>query len=340
MTTPAQDAAQLQGDLGARSNRIQRRAGELRRVLIVVLLLNLGVAVAKIAYGLWSGSVAMSADGTQSLLDGFSNVIGMVSIAVAARPPDEEHHYGHGRYETLGSLVIAFLMAYSVIEIVTTAVRGLAEGSAPRVNTGSFAVLAVTMTVNLCVFAYERTRGQALDSDFLIADAKHTLSDVFVSFGVVLGLVAVTIGIERADALISLLIAGIIGWTAWTILRDASLVLTDATRTDPRALMEAILQTDGVETAHKLRVRAMGGQMLVEVDITVDPALRVDQAHEVATQVERSVKLAAGQTAQAIVHVEPAVAPHTRPDRLFGDVRVQRPATGIPERDSTRTDTD
>lgn len=304
------------------------RTREIRRVLLIVLGLNVVVAIAKLGYGLWTGSVAMSADGAQSLLDGMSNVIGLVSIAVAARPPDEEHHYGHDRYETLASLVIAMMMAVSVIEIVQGAVGRLIAGNAPRVDSGSFAVLAGTISINLAVTIWEGRKGRELTSDFLVADAKHTLSDVAVSLGVVVGLLGVRAGFGRADALVSLAIASIIVWTAWTILRDASLVLTDATNTNPRVLMEAILDTRGVKTAHKLRARSMGGRMLVEVDITVDPLLRVDQAHDVATNVEKSVQSVAGRYAQAIVHVEPAVAPHTRPDSLFGDVRRHRREPG------------
>jgi len=292
--------------------------------LLAVLALNLLVAFAKIGYGLKSGSVAMSADGAQSLLDGLSNVVGLVSIAVAARPPDEEHHYGHDRYETLASLIIAMTMSVSVLEIVRSAVRQFIEGTSPTVDAWSFGVLICTMTVNLLVAAWEARKGRELQSDFLTADAKHTLSDVGVSSGVIIGLVAVRAGFDRADSVVSIAIAGVIAWTAWTILRDASLVLTDAVRTDPRELMAAILNTEGVETAHKLRARSMGGRQLVEVDITVNPRLRVDQAHDVATNVERSVRNIAGGHAQAIVHVEPAIAPHTRPDRLFGDVRGNR----------------
>jgi cation diffusion facilitator family transporter len=304
--------------------RVERTRG-IRRVLLIVLGLNLAVACAKLGYGLRTGSVAMSADGAQSLLDGMSNVIGLVSVAVAARPPDEEHHYGHDRYETLASLVIAMMMAVSVIEVVRGAIGQLITGNVPRVDAGSFAVLACTIAINLGVTIWEGRKSRELDSDFLAADAKHTLSDVAVSLGVIAGLVGVRAGFGSIDALVSLIIAGIIAWTAWTILRDASLVLTDATKTNPRLLMEAILDTEGVETAHKLRARSMGGHMLVEVDVTVDPLLRVDQAHDVATAVERSVRSVAGQHAQAIVHIEPAVAPHTRPDRLFGDVQAQRP---------------
>jgi cation diffusion facilitator family transporter len=325
---PTQSSA-LQQELG-----LVERARGIRNVLLIVLGLNLIVAGAKLGYGVWTGSVAMSADGVQSLLDGMSNVIGLVSIAVAARPPDEEHHFGHDRYETLASLVIAMMMAVSVIEIVRGALGQLIAGTAPRVDAGSFGVLMCTIAINLAVTVWEGRKGRELRSDLLAADAKHTLSDVAVSLGVIAGLVGVRAGFARADALVSLIISCIIAWTAWTILRDASLVLTDATNTNPRRLMEAILDTEGVETAHKLRARSMGGRMLIEVDITVDPLLRVDQAHNVATDVEQSVRGVAGQYAQAIVHVEPAVAPHTRPDRLFGDVRGQRPEAA-PRTDTT-----
>ncbi len=311
-------------DILEQMGRVERTRG-ISRVLLIVLGLNLAVAFAKLGYGLWTGSVAMSADGAQSLLDGMSNVIGLVSVAVAARPPDEEHHFGHDRYETLASLVIAMIMAVSVIEIVRGAAGQLIAGNSPRVDVGSFAVLACTIAINLAVTVWERRKSRELASDFLAADAKHTLSDVAVSLGVIVGLAGVRADFESIDAIVSLVIAGIIAWTAWTILRDASLVLTDATKTNPRVLMDAILDTDGVETAHKLRARSLGGHMLVEVDITVDPLLRVDQAHDVATNVERSVRTVAGPFAQAIVHVEPAIAPHTRPDRLFGDVQAQRP---------------
>ncbi len=301
------------------------RTAAIRRVLLRVLALNVIVAFAKLAYGLQSGSVAMTADGIQSMLDGLANVVGLVGIAVAARPPDQEHHYGHERYETLASLVIAVMMTVGVIEILERAIGQLRGGEAPRVDAGSFAVLVGTMAINIGVSIWERRSGRALQSEVLLADAKHTLSDVLVSIGVLVGLTGVAFGFARADAIISLGIAVIIAYAAWTIIREASLVLTDATGADPRVLMATILATPGVITAHKLRARSSGGRMWVEVHVTVDPDLRVQQAHDVATGVEAAVKQVAGQWSSAIVHVEPAVPPHTRPDLLFGDVPV--PAT-------------
>ncbi len=311
------------GSAPAGLQRTQRLHG-IRQTLWVVLGLNLAVAVAKLGYGLWSDSIAMSADGVQSLLDGLSNVVGLISIAVAARPPDEEHHFGHERYETLASLLIAGMMSVSVIQILQEAIGQLQSDSTPTVNVGSFGVLFATMSVNIGVFLWERCQGQRYKSDLLLADAKHTLSDVVVSLSVVAGLLAVNAGWGKADAVVSIAITAVISWAAWTIIRDASLVLTDATDVDPRELMAAILATEGVVTAHKLRARTSGGRVLAQVDITVDPNLRVSRAHEIASHAERAIKNVAGADSQVVVHIEPAIEPHTRPDLLFGDVQVRR----------------
>lgn len=300
-----------------------QRTSEIRKVLILILVLNLLVAGAKFSWGVLTGSVSMTADGFQSTLDAAANVIALVGIAVAARPPDEDHLYGHGRYETLVSLVIAAMMSFGALEIVQQAFSRLQKGDSPEVSVGSFVVMAATISVNLSVSLWERRKANELSSDLLAADSKHTMSDILVSLGVVGGLIGVQIGFREADALISLAIAGVIAWAAWTIVRDASLVLSDAVPHDPREIMAAVLATPRVETAHKLRARSAGGQLLVDVDITVDPEMKVREAHEVTAAVEQNIKRIAGRHAQTVVHVEPAVPPHTRPDMLFGDVEVE-----------------
>jgi cation diffusion facilitator family transporter len=261
----------------------------------------------------------MTADGFHSLLDGFANVVGIVGIAIAARPPDQEHHFGHERYETLASMAIGALMAVGVLEIVQSAIGRWQAGETPEVTRLSFAVMAGTMAVNSGVTLWERRAARRLRSDLLEADSRHTASDVLVSAAVILGLVGERAGLRGADAAVSLVVAGTIAWAAWGILRDASLVLTDAaTDVEPRALLGAILAAPGVITAHNLRVRSSGGRNWVDVHVTVDPALTVKQAHEVATGVEESIRGTVGMETQAIVHVEPAEPPHTRPDPIFG----------------------
>jgi cation diffusion facilitator family transporter len=296
-----------------------RRSRQILRTLAVVFALNMVVAGAKLGYGYLSGSVAMTADGFQSLLDGFANVVGMAGIAVAARPPDREHHFGHERYETLASMAIGALMAVGVLEIAQSAIGRWQAGVTPEVTRLSFGVMVGTMAVNTVVTLWERREARRLRSDLLAADARHTASDVLVSGAVILGLFGELYGLKGADAAISLVIAGTIAWASWGILREASLVLTDAaTDVDPPALLATILAAPGVITAHNLRVRSSGGRNWVEVHVTVDPHLTVKQAHEVASEVEEAIRAAVGQETQAIVHVEPAEPPHTRPDPIFG----------------------
>ncbi len=304
------------------SAKLRARTRGVRTVLATVLGLNLLVAGLKLSVGLAAGSTAMAADGVQSSLDGLSNVIGLIGIAAASRPPDEDHPYGHERYETLASMAIAGVMTYGVIEIVRSAWQSLIDGSQPEVTALEFTVLGLTMAINAGVSFWEGRSAKALNSDLLAADAKHTGTDVIVSAGVIVGLAAVAWGYGWADSAISLLIAGVIARTAWGILRDASLVLTDSVGTDPRGLLRIILGTPGVVTAHNLRARSAGGRLWVEVHVTVDPALQVKQAHLVATGVEEGVQAMVGAGTHVIVHIEPAEFPHTRPDPLFGDVRT------------------
>ncbi len=296
----------------------EHRTRSIRRVLVVVLGLNVLVAAAKLGYGVFSGSVAMSADGVQSLLDGLANVVGLVGIAIASRPPDRDHPYGHERYETLASMAIAVLMTIGVVEIVETAIERWQSGEQPTVTVVSFVVLLGTMAINAGVSWWERREARRLQSDLLAADARHTASDVLVSGAVILGLLGERAGIARADAVVSLLVAATIAWAAWGIVREASLVLTDAAPEDPDAMLAAVLAAPGVVTAHNLRLRSSGGRPWVDVHVTVDPELSVRAAHEVANGVEAAIRDVAGPGAQAHVHVEPAEPPHTRPDALFG----------------------
>lgn len=342
-STPPRDAAPHrnggnsqpeEGNSAPDQHRITERSRHVRHVLTIVLLLNLAVAGAKLGYGYRSGSVAMTADGFQSLLDGVANIIGIAGIVVAARPPDQEHHFGHGRYETLASMAIGALMAIGVVEIVQTAIGRWLAGETPEVTRLSFGIMLGTMAINTCVTVWERRAARRLNSDLLEADSRHTGSDVLVSGAVILGLAGERLGLRGADAVVSLAVAGVIAWTAWGILREASLVLTDAaTDVDPRALLAAIVAAPGVITAHNLRVRSSGGQNWAEVHVTVDPDMTVRAAHDVATGVEMAIRTEVGPETQAIVHVEPAVPPHTRPDPIFGDEHL---VDSAPEPDASR----
>ena len=294
----------------------QRTRG-IRRVLVTILMLNVAVAVAKLVYGLLTNSLSMTADGLNSMMDGASNVIGLIGVSVASRPPDPNHPYGHQRFETLSSLVIAVFLILAVERILTSAWDRWQSGATPEVTAISFAVLLGTLIVNIVVATWERRAGRRLKSPFLIADSRHTLSDVFVTISVIGGLVAVRLGYPIADLILAVVVAGFIAWGAWTVIEEAVMRLSDVAVVPAPEIEQAARSIPGVEGIHNVRTRGGDGLTWVDLHIQVDRRLSVAEAHEIASRVASQVEQAIGEPADVTVHIEPADPSHLQPHRGF-----------------------
>lgn len=290
----------------ASQDRVNSRIGEIKRVLWVILFLNIGVASAKLAWGIISGSVAMAADGFHSMFDGAGNIIGLVGMGFASRPADDDHPYGHGKYETYAAVVIGAMLLLAAYSIGSTAVARLAGGGQPvTVTTMSFLVMLGTLTVNIFVAIYERKEGKRLNSSILIADASHTASDVLVSIGVLLSLVAVKMGFESADAIISLIIAGVILYTAWGVFKTANTTLSDTARIPTTHLAACAMKVQGILDTHHIRTRGTDAEVYVDLHVMVDPAITVARGHELAHAVEDCILDEYPQVIDIVIHVEP-----------------------------------
>jgi len=161
---------------------VQARYKAVARVLIRVLVLNLGVAVAKIGFGYVSGAVSVLSDGFHSLIDASSNVIGLIGIRAASQPPDEDHPYGHRKYETVASNAFIGFTALVMLEVLRNAFNHLTGRTAAHaISTGNFVVMTVTVGVNLIVIWYETREAKRLSSEMLLADALQTRADVWSS---------------------------------------------------------------------------------------------------------------------------------------------------------------
>lgn len=300
------------------------RTAKIRQTLLVVLLLNLLVAIAKLSYGLLSGSLSMTADGLNSLMDGAANVVGLIGLAIAARPPDPNHPYGHRRFETITALAIAMAMVLAVVQIVQEAWNRWQAGAVPEVTTFSFAIMGATLLVNLGVTLWERRRAQELHSSILGADAKHTAADALVSLSVIGGLAAVRLGFPTADLVLAIAVAGVIAWGAWTIMRDAALTLSDVAAAPVEVIEHVARTVPGVRGVHNIRTRGGEGLVWVDLHIQVDPNLRVEQAHEIASAVAARVEEELGQPADVTVHIEPATGRHLQPTRGYRPWQEER----------------
>lgn len=290
----------------AAKDAVSARMRSIRRVLWAILFLNLAVAAAKYFYGLASGSASMQADGIHSVFDSAGNVVGLVGIALAARPADEGHPYGHAKFETYASLVIGVLLLLAAFEVGSGAVGRLATGTfTASVTPASFVVMVGTLCVNVGVTLYERRAAKRLRSEILAADASHTLSDALVSVGVIVGLALVSLGFPAADPVMALVVTAAILVTAFDVFKHALATLSDKARIPEEDLRATALEVEGVRDVHRIRTRGTEGEVYVDLHVLVAPEMTVGKAHRLADAVEAAVQRRFPNVIEVLVHIEP-----------------------------------
>ena len=281
------------------------RLKEVRHVLIYTLFLNMAVALAKIIYGYKINSISMFSDGFHSFFDGTSNIIGLIGIWIASQPPDENHPYGHRKFETLSTIAIAVLIFFAGFEILKKAYHGLREPHSIEVTSMSFIIMSITLLINIGVMTYERKKGQELKSDFLIADALHTNSDIFVSLSVIISLIAAKIGYPIIDSIAAIIIVILIAKIGYGILRSATDVLTDAARIDTREIKDIVMLIEGIKECHEIRTRGRDDAVHIDLHILIDPGEQIHKAHDLAHSVEEVIKKKFPSVIDVVVHIEP-----------------------------------
>ncbi|TFH06144.1 MAG: cation transporter [Methanosarcina sp.] len=282
------------------------RFKKVQQVLVLVLFLNLAVAFAKIIYGTLTGTLSMTADGYHSLFDGVSNIVGLVGIFIASRPPDREHPYGHQKYETVASIFIAVLLLFVGFEIFQNALDRFLVRGTPEVTPLSFIIMLGTMGVNYLVTRYEHGKGVALRSSVLIADSMHTKSDIYVSFSVIVSLVAIRSGFPLLDPVIALLISFLIFRAGFRIMKESSKVLLDMSRLEEEEICNLVMGIEGVLGCHKIRTRGGMGDIWIDMHVLVRPDMPLEDAHLIAHRVSKMLKVEYKDVSDVVVHLEPA----------------------------------
>jgi len=281
------------------------RYAAVTRVLWIILVLNLLVALAKIALGLITGAVSILSDGFHSLTDSASNVVAIVGVRVASRPPDENHPYGHRKYETMASLGILVFLVIVLVEVITASVARLQSGSVPTVFPAGIGIMLATLVVNLGVVAYETRVGRRLNSEVLLADAKHTRSDVFTSVAVLGALIGVSAGYPVLDPLAALLVAGFIGRACWQIAKDASRILSDEIVFAESDLREEVLAVPGVLGCHRIRTRGSADHVFLDMHVWFDGESSLHAAHATSHVVKDRLMARYPQIVDVVIHLEP-----------------------------------
>lgn len=285
---------------------IKKHYLQIQKVLWGVLALNWAVALAKIIYGLMTDSSSMTADGFHSLSDGTSNIIGLIGIHFCSQPKDEDHPYGHKKYETLFALGIAAMLLMVAFSLGKAGIERIIKPVIPQVDLMSFVVMIVTVTVNITVMLYEYRWGKQLQSDILIVDSMHTRADIFTSLSVIVALISVKLGFPIIDPMITLVISGFIAYSAYIIIQQESDILCDAVAiADTRKIEDIIIKIDGVLSCHKIRTRGRPDDIYLDLHIQIAGDMTMMDSHLLSHKIQKEIMKEFPQVVDVLVHMEP-----------------------------------
>ena len=277
---------------------------ETKKVLWIILFLNLFVLCIKIFAGIITRSLSILGDAAHSAVDLLNNVVGLVVLRFASEPPDKEHPYGHGKFETLAAFGIVTFLAIACLEIVQSSLGRLFHPvKLPLFKQEVVWLLVLTLVVNLVVWIYERKKGKKLKSDLLIADSSHTGSDVLITLSVLGSQYLIANEMYWVDPFIAIIIAIFIAKAGYEIITSTVPILVDEAWLDSKVISESALSINGVVDCYEIYSRRGPYSAFIECKIKVVPK-DLHTAHKIADEVEEKLKHDF-DNCKVSVHVEP-----------------------------------
>ena len=282
------------------------RRKEVKRVLLTALMLNLSMTGLKLVIGLISRSLAVIADAMHSATDALSSLMGLITNGLSDPRPDRDHPYGHDKYEGVGALAIAGFILFTAIEILINAGERLMDGIPPlRINGHELLLLLIVLGFNLGLALYERREGRRLQSHLLMADARHTTSDIWTTVIVLVGLTgAWWFQVNWLDVALAAPLAVLLIRVCWDVVQTNLPWLVDHIAIAPEAIHEQAMAVPGVLNCHDIASRGVLGQrVFVDMHMVVETD-DLPTAHSITEQVEERLERRFGPV-RCTIHLEP-----------------------------------
>lgn len=285
------------------------------RVTLAGSAINLVLCIFKFAAGILGNSAAMVADAVHSLSDFATDVVVLATMRITRKPVDFDHDWGHGKFETLASMIIGIALflvgagiAWNGFETIHRVMHGKKLAS-PGIL--ALVAAAVSIIVKELLYRWTATVARRIRSTAMLANAWHHRSDAFSSIGTLAGIGgAILLGRSWTilDPLAGIVVSFFIVRVALEISHESLREMLEVSLSpdDKKRILEAVSHVPGVEDPHRLRARRVGASLAAELHIRVNPDLTVREGHSIATDVEREIRAAFGQNAFVSVHVEPA----------------------------------
>lgn len=283
------------------------RGRETRKVTLVSGVVNLLLSVAQVVIGLIANSAALVADGVHSASDLFSDVLVWFAARHAAMAPDEDHPYGHGRFETAATLGLGILLVLVALGIVWNGFERLWDVGRPIPGELALIVAAVGIAAKEALYWYTIAAAKRLKSDMLRANAWHHRSDAISSVVVLIGVGGALLGFGYMDALAAIVVGVMVAKIGWDLGWSALSELVD-TALDEEQVGEAkrvIMDIDGVRSVHMLRTRRHGAEASADVHVQVAPRLSVSEGHMISQAVEDRMIRKVEAITDVTVHIDP-----------------------------------
>lgn len=280
-----------------------------RNVTIVGAIVNLGLMILKIWGGIISGSQALVADGIHSLSDLASDGVVLMGVKWGREGEDENHPFGHGRIETLSSLIVGLMLIITGLGILYSAGETLLLRQTPNPTLAGLVIAILSIVSKEALYQYTKRVGQRINSLALISNAWHHRTDALSSVAVVIGISAGMINHEWRflDAIAAVVVAALVVKVGYDFVGAGVMELIDTAPdgTIVKQIEDCACSVGLVKGVHKIRARASGGNIFVEIHIIVDGKMRVSEGHDVAKEVENCLIAQVPSLSKAVVHVDP-----------------------------------
>lgn len=281
-----------------------------KRAAMIALVGNLVLAVMKIAAGLLTNSLAVLGDGIDSSTDVAIALMALSVAFIIDRPSDKKHPWGHGRAETIATVVLSFIVMIAGFQLLLSAARALISHTVTEIPPLATLIVTIISIVGKLLLALNQWQiGKKADSAMIIANAKNMTSDIIISGSVFAGLGAsILFKLPVLDPVIALLVGLWVMKTALGMFLELNLELMDGNANDEIycKLFEAVKNVPGAGNPHRARIRKMAAAWDIDLDIEVDGLKTVNEAHTIANNVEKSIRNQISDIYDIVVHVEPA----------------------------------
>ena len=292
------------------------RARRIVRVTVAGAAVNALLAAGKLAAGVFGRSSALVADAAHSLSDLATDAAVLLFVRVSSRPPDEDHDFGHGKFETFAAFLVSLALFGVAAGILRDAgLRALAAlrdpGAASRPGGIALAAAAVSVAAKELLYRWTRREGERLEAPAVVANAWHHRSDALSSVGALAGVAGARFlgpGAAALDPVAGLAVAALVGVAAWRLAAPAvgELLEKSLPASTEAEILRIVAEDPAVRDPHNLRTRRIGAGIAVEIHVRVDPDLTVRASHEIAQGIEDRLRGRFGRWTHAIVHVEPS----------------------------------